>query len=133
MLHGPKRTQIRARKLRKNMSLPEVLLFGALRKRRAGLRFRRQQPAGRYILDFFCPECRLAIEVDGEAHSRGDRPERDLQRDAWLQTQGVRTLRILASDVLADLDAVVRHIVVVARGDYPSTASGGAPPPAGED
>ena len=133
MLHGPKQTQKRATQLRRNMSLPEVLLLTALRKRPAGLRFRRQHPAGPYVLDFFCPECRLAIEVDGEAHSRGDRPERDRARDAWIEAQGVKTLRIPASDVLADLEAVVRHIVVVARRDYPSTASGGPPPPPGED
>ena len=132
MLHGPKRTQNRARQLRRNMSLPEVLLLTALRKRPSGLRFRRQHPAGPYILDFFCPERRLAIEVDGEAHSRGDRPERDRVRDAWIHSQGVRTLRIPAADILADLEAVVRHIVVAARGDYPSTACGGPPPPPGE-
>jgi very-short-patch-repair endonuclease len=115
------------------MLLPEVLLLTALRKRPAGLRFRRQHPAGPYILDFFCPECRLGVEVDGEVHSRGDRPEKDRVRDSWIQAQGVRTLRILASDILADLDAVVRHVVVVARGEYPSTACGGPPPPPGED
>jgi len=115
------------------MSLPEVLLFRELRKRPDGLRFRRQHPAGRYVLDFFCPECRLAIEVDGEAHSRGDRPQRDRVRDEWVRSQGVAVLRIPASEILNDLDAVVRHIICIARGDYPSTACGGPPPPPGED
>ena len=133
MIHGPKRTQRRAKKLRRAMSLPEVVLLGALRKRPAGLRFRKQHPAGSYILDFFLPERRLAVEVDGECHARGDRPARDEIRDAWLRTRGVQVLRIPASAVLGDLDAVVRHIVVAARGDYPSTAFGGPPPPPGED
>ncbi|MFS0735740.1 endonuclease domain-containing protein [Sphingomonas sp. 1P06PA] len=134
MLHGPKITQWRARELRRAMSLPEVILWRALRERPAGLRFRRQHPAGRYILDFFCPAHRLAIEIDGEAHDRGDRPERDADRDRWLSEQGVRVIRVAARDVLGDLDAVVRHIESAALGTrYPSTSFAGPPPPPGED
>lgn len=133
MLHGPKSTQTHAKRLRRALSLPEVLLWRQLRKRPAGLRFRRQHPAGPYILDFFCAELAVAVEVDGEAHARGNRPERDEQRDVWLRRQGVRVLRIAAREVLSDLDAVVRHIVVVARGDYPSTGFAGPPPPPPEE
>jgi very-short-patch-repair endonuclease len=57
-----------ARRLRKGMSLPEVLLWQALRKRPAGFRFRRQFPLAPFVLDFACLESRLAIEVDGAAH-----------------------------------------------------------------
>ncbi len=132
MLHGPKKTQARARQLRRTMTLPEVLLWQALRRRPAGLRFRKQHPAGRYVLDFFCPARRLAVEVDGEAHNRGSQPAYDAERDQWLRDQGVRVLRIRATDVLNELDAVVRQIVAAALGaDYPSTASGGPPPPSG--
>jgi very-short-patch-repair endonuclease len=116
MLHGPKTTQDRAAKLRRELSLPEVLLWLELRKRPGGLRFRKQHPAGAYILDFFCPARRLAIEVDGEAHERGDRPERDAARDAWLTSEGVRLLRIPASEVLGNMEGVVRHIVAFASG-----------------
>jgi very-short-patch-repair endonuclease len=119
MLHGPKRTQKRARQLRRQLSLPEVLLWVELRKRPAGLKFRKQHPAGRYVLYFFCAEHRLAIEVDGEAHSRAGAPEHDTDRDAWLRVQGVRVLRIPAAAVLGDLEAVVRQIVYSIRGDYP--------------
>jgi len=115
------------------MSLPEVLLWHALRRRPGGLRFRRQHPAGCYILDFYCPKHRLAIEVDGEIHARGDQPLRDAARDAWLSRQGILVLRLPAAEILADLEAVVRHIIVIACGDYPSTAFGGPPPPPGED
>ncbi|MEN3749824.1 endonuclease domain-containing protein [Sphingomonas sp. HF-S3] len=105
----------RAKQLRRAMSLPEVLLWRELRKRPGGLKFRHQHPAGPYILDFYCAEVDLAIEVDGEVHGRGDRPERDGVRDAWLHERDVRVLRILASDVLRDLDAVILHIVTTAR------------------
>ena len=134
MIHGPSSTQAHARRLRRNLSLPEVLLWRVLRARPAGLRFRRQHPAGRYVLDFFCPSARLAVEVDGEAHGRGDRPERDALRDAWLAAQGVRVVRVRAVDVLDDLDAVVLHIVsAVPAARYPSTSFAGPPPPPGED
>lgn len=98
------------------MSLPEVLLWRELRKRPGGLKFRHQHAAGRYSLDFYCYGARLAIEVDGEAHERGDQPQFDAERDEWLRARKVRVLRIRAVEVLKDLDAVIRHIVDVARG-----------------
>ena len=134
MLHGPRDTQRRAQRLRRTLTLPEVLLWQALRKRPAGLKFRRQHPAGRYILDFYCASGRLAVEVDGEAHQRGDRAERDALRDEWLVGQGVRVCRIPAVAVLRDLEAVVRHIVNVALGALPlHQPSAGPPPPPGEE
>ncbi len=115
MLSGPESAKANARRLRRDMSLPEVLLWQALRKRPDGAKFRRQHPAGIYVLDFYCDELRLAVEVDGEAHGRGDRPARDKVRDAWLETQGVTVLRVPAVDVLRDLDAVVGGIVARVR------------------
>ncbi len=114
MLHGPKPTQTTARKLRRKMTSPEILLWQELRKRPSGLKFRHQHPAGPYILDFFCAARKLAIEVDGEVHSRSDQPERDAARDAFIATQGVRTLRIPAADILKDLGAVITHILAEA-------------------
>jgi very-short-patch-repair endonuclease len=96
------------------MTLPEVRLWLALRGNDAGLRFRRQYPAGGYVLDFYHAPSRLAVEVDGEAHERGDRPARDAQRDAWLAERGVLVVRYSARDVLAELEAVVRQIVALA-------------------
>lgn len=129
MLHGSKDTQRRARTLRQDMTLPEVLLWQELRKRPAGLRFRRQHPAGIYVLDFFCPRHRLAIEVDGEVHGRGDRPERDAVRDAWLMGEGIKVVRIPAVDVLRDLEAAVLHIIGIARRELPLRQPSGLPPP----
>ncbi len=98
------------------MSLPEVLLWRELRKKPKGAQFRRQHPAGHYVLDFFCATANLAIEVDGEAHNRGSRPARDSTRDRWLQSQGVEVMRIPAIDVLKNLDGVMQGIgAAVAR------------------
>jgi len=93
------------------MSLPEVLLWTRLRKQFAGVRFRRQHPVGRYILDFYCPSARVAVEIDGWGHNLGDQPARDERRDVWLATQGVRVLRIPADQVLSDIEGALDQIV----------------------
>ncbi|MBX9796257.1 endonuclease domain-containing protein [Sphingomonas sp.] len=120
-----------SRRLRRAMTLPEILLWQALRDRPGGLKFRRQHPSGAYTLDFYCSDARLAIEVDGEAHSRSDRPARDAVRDAWFADRGIATLRLAAADVLRDLDAVVRGIVAQACARLPlhHPAAPGGPPP----
>jgi very-short-patch-repair endonuclease len=100
-----------ARRLRRNMSLPEVLLWQILRKQPGYIKFRRQHPIGRYVLDFYVVELRLAIEIDGVGHDMGDRPERDELRNHWLESQGVRMLRVAAKDVLANPVAVADSIV----------------------
>lgn len=95
--------------------LPEVLLWQVLRRRPSGLKFRRQHPAGPYVLDFFCREAALAIEIDGANHDFGDRPIRDEEKNAWLQNEGIRVLRIPAIEVLKNLDGVVTMIVAEAE------------------
>jgi very-short-patch-repair endonuclease len=113
------------------MSLPEVLLWRELRTRPGGLKFRRQHASGPYVLDFFCSDARLAIEIDGEAHSRGERPERDAVRDAWFARFGITTIRITAADVLNDLGSVIALISNEARARLPlhHPATPGGPPP----
>ena len=98
------------------MSLPEVLLWRELRKKPDGIQYRRQHPAGPYVLDFFCATANLAIEVDGEAHSLGDRPTIDKSRDGWLASQGIRVMRIPAYEVLKNLDGVLQHISAATNG-----------------
>ena len=133
MLDKPGRTVRHARRLRRTMTVPEVALWAVLRSRPAGLKFRRQHPAGPFVLDFYCAAALLAIEVDGEAHDRGDRPERDQRRDAVLATHGIETLRVPARAVLADLDTVLRLVVAAALARMPlhhRPAAGGPPPQA---
>jgi very-short-patch-repair endonuclease len=113
------------------MSFPEVLLWKALREGPGGLKFRREHPTGEYSLDFYCSDARLAIEIDGEVHGRGDRPARDERRDAWLTTKGIVTMRVPAIELLRDLDVVLRGIVAEARSRLPlhHPAVPGGPPP----
>jgi len=106
-----------ARVLRGDMSSPEVRLWNQLRDRRVGgLKFRRQHPVEPYVLDFYCPEARLAIEVDGAQHNDDDHIRRDARRDAFLAAQGIRTLRIPAIDVFQEMDGVVATILEAAKG-----------------
>ena len=113
-LEGSASGRRNAKRLRKAMTPPEISLWLALRRNDAGLRFRRQHAAEDYVLDFYCAPARLAIEVDGEAHNRGDRPLRDVARDVWLGTQHIQVLRYSASDVLSNLESVVREIITIA-------------------
>lgn len=98
------------------MSLPEGLLWQVLRERPSGLKFRRQHPLGRYVLDFYCASARLVIEVDGESHRMGRQAERDEVRDRWLSEQGLRVVRFSVADVMGDMEAVVTAIVVASCG-----------------
>jgi very-short-patch-repair endonuclease len=106
---------LRARELRREMSLPEGLLWQVLRERPAELKFRRQHPFLRCTADFYCPSARLVVEVDGDQHSRGSTPQEDAERDAWLQERGLSVLRFDAADVLKDVESVVMAIVLAAR------------------
>lgn len=103
-----------AQRLRRAMSLPEVLLWRHLRRSPQGLRVRRQHPFGPYVLDFYSAATLLCIEVDGAAHRAGGQGERDERRDRWLAAQGVETLRITAAEVLADPQAVAEGILAYA-------------------
>ncbi|MBU1375908.1 MAG: DUF559 domain-containing protein [Alphaproteobacteria bacterium] len=106
----------RARALRKTMTGPEVILWTRLRGRTPDRpTFRRQHPVGTIILDFYCPSARLAVEVDGRTHWDDDARRKDAARDAWLESQGIATLRIPASEVYRDLGWVVDTILVRAE------------------
>ncbi|UAJ10092.1 endonuclease domain-containing protein [Glacieibacterium megasporae] len=122
-MSGVPRNVDTARRLRRDMSLPEVLLWQELRLRPGGLKFRRQHAVGEYVLDFYCSAARLAIEIDGRSHDHADRPQRDISRDAWLATQGLRCIRIPAAAVLSDASGVASWLSAQAVSPFnrPST------------
>ena len=124
-------TVVSARRLRREMTLPEALVWRELRGRPCGLKFRRQHAAGPYVFDFYCSDARVAIEIDSFAHDTAGRPERDRARDAWFARSGIATLRIPATDVLRDLHTALESIVAAARNRLPlhHPAAPGGPPP----
>ena len=121
-----------ARRLRRQMSPPEAMLWQRLRGSQIGVKVRRQHPMGPYVADFYVRECRLVIEVDGEAHDRGERPLRDTSRDNFLAKAGYRVLRIAATEILNDVDTVVEGIAALVTSPLHHPADG-PPPHAGEE
>jgi len=100
-----------ARMLRKNMTLGEILLWNELKgKKIMGYKFQRQRPMNNYVLDFYCKELSLAIEVDGDSHGYLDIQINDAIRQEKLESLGIRFLRINDEDVKEDIDFVVEEI-----------------------
>ena len=92
-----------ARNLRKRDTWAEKLLWSWLRDRRfSAYKFRRQHMFGGYILDFFCVEAFLNIELDGSQHGLPEQQKKDMQRDAWLEKAGVKVLRFWNSRLRRD-------------------------------
>ncbi|MBL0925897.1 MAG: DUF559 domain-containing protein [Sphingomonadaceae bacterium] len=116
----------RAKRLRRQLTKPELLLWQFLRTSPSGHKFRKQHPAGPFILDFFHARANLAIEIDGFVHGTGDRPERDAARDIWLAERRIDTLRISAADVLNNVEQAANAILATVEARLVSF--GKAPP-----
>ena len=108
-----KKKQKRIRKLlRKNLGLPEVILWNHLKNRQMlGYKFRRQYSVDKYVIDFYCPKLKLALELDGSSHDLDESIlEYDLKRQKFIEQYGIRFLRINNYDVLYNLDDVLEYI-----------------------
>lgn len=113
-------------------------MWRELRKRPRGLKFRRQHAAGLYVVDFFCHQARLIIEIDGSSHDMGHRPARDAVRDRWFRSNRFQVMRIRATDVLDNLEDVIDGILneanrLAARATPLRRPFGPPPPLKGED
>jgi very-short-patch-repair endonuclease len=98
----------RAQGLRAKPTWTEAKLWDRLRL--LSVRFRRQAPMGRYVVDFVCHRANLVIEVDGGVHNLPEVAVRDLERDAWLDSQGYDVLRFSTREIESDIDSVVSAI-----------------------
>jgi very-short-patch-repair endonuclease len=108
-------TVLKARRLRRPLTASEQALWATLRDNRLrGLKFRRQHPFGPYILDFFCVQAQLAVELDGSVHDQPDQKEYDANRTAYLESHGLRLLRFKNLDVERNIDDVLARILEVA-------------------
>lgn len=101
-----------ARKLRNESTLTEVLLWNELKLRPLGYDFHRQKPLLNYIVDFYCPELCLAIEVDGFSHYNEHGFNYDENRQKNLNDAGVKVLRFDDEEVLKDIENVIRTIEI---------------------
>jgi very-short-patch-repair endonuclease len=135
-------TSKRAKALRRDLTQPELMLWSRLKRRLPDQPvFRNQHPMGPYILDFYCPAAKLAVEIDGAGHGEDEQMAHDERRDWWLGQQGVAVYRTSASSVFQDADQVadaVRLMAlerIAARVAAPSTigsslrSADGPPPP----
>lgn len=99
------------RTLRNNMPKAEVILWSRLQRRQLlGCRFRRQFGVGIYVLDFYSPEARLGIELDGDSHFQEGAVKHDERRRQFIESFGIKILRFLNPDVYENLDGVLETI-----------------------
>ena len=103
---------MKAKELRKNCTDAEKFMWELLRaKRFCGLKFKRQQPIGNYIVDFICLDKRLIIELDGGQHNEKENKIKDNNRTKYLENLGYKVIRFWNNDVLQNIDGVVSEII----------------------
>ncbi|MBV9866205.1 MAG: DUF559 domain-containing protein [Abitibacteriaceae bacterium] len=108
---SPHHLTIHAKSLRQTSTSAESMLWQKLRAKQVlGLRFRRQEPIGLYITDFFCSATRLIIELDGYSHE--DKKDNDIERQSYLEQQGFMVLRFLNEEIYHNLNGVLETIEV---------------------
>jgi very-short-patch-repair endonuclease len=113
LVHNIARLKPRRRELRGRLTIAEARLWNHLKDRSLGGRkFRRQHSVGSYILDFYCPGERLAVELDGAAHDHEAAQDRDAIRTRFLQSAGIRLVRFENREVIENLEGV---LAVIAR------------------
>ena len=104
-----------ARLLRANMTDAERKLWASLRRNQLGVKFRRQVPFGRYVVDFCCPKARLVVELDGSQHHTIEGLRNDIERDDYLRRMGHEILRYTNVQILQNEDGVLQDILEHAR------------------
>ena len=108
--------KLRAKHMRENPTVAEDILWQRLRRKQVGgFHFRRQHPIGRFIVDFYCADAKLVIEVDGSVHNEPGHDEYDAERQAFLEELGLKVLRFENTQVLRETDAVVEVIAEQAK------------------
>ncbi|MBC7952265.1 MAG: endonuclease domain-containing protein [Rhodospirillaceae bacterium] len=107
----------KARDLRRNQTEAERRLWGLLRAKRYGWKFKRQQVIGPYIVDFVCLECRVIVEADGGQHAES---KHDMRRDAWLRSQGFTVVRFWNEEILEHIDGVEQRLAAALVAGAPS-------------
>lgn len=105
------------RSLRSNMPKAEALVWARLRDQQVeGCKFRRQYSVGVFVVDFYCPELKLAVEIDGPSLQRDGGAEYDSERQLFLEGKGINVLRVTNAQVYQDLNAAI-ELIIAAIGD----------------
>lgn len=109
-VHNNKIFRERRVELRRNATLAEKKLWFELRNNKLGVKFKRQHSIGGYILDFYCAEKKLIIELDGEVHDTTEAKEYDAVRDKLLSDLGYKTLRFLNTEIDKNIGSILVKI-----------------------
>lgn len=110
--YGNRELVKRARVLRGSMTRAEIILWSRLRSKKIdGYKFRRQQPILDYIVDFYCDELKLIIEVDGEIHSQNEKPKYDFRRDNILKINGYHIIRLSNLEIETEINSTTNKII----------------------
>lgn len=105
--------------LRNNSTKAEILLWKRLQRRQLdGMKFRRQHSIGRYVVDFYCPDARLAVELDGTFHGSEKQAVKDSLKQDYIEGLGITILRFYNDDVLKNIEGVLTAILA-AKTDHP--------------
>lgn len=112
LVHNNQILEDRRKELRRNQTKTEEVLWWYLRDKKLGFKFKRQHSISGYILDFYCPEKKLIIELDGEVHNTKEAKEYDMVRDKFFKDLGYITLRFLNKEVEDDIGKVLDKIKV---------------------
>ena len=103
----------RRRELRRNQTDAEKALWAKVRNQQFfGMKFLRQYSIGPYILDFYCPTVKLAVELDGGQHNQSDKRERDAARSEYLKAQRIDVMRLWNNEVLLDIESVLSKLAL---------------------
>jgi cyclase len=100
----------RAKDLRNNLTHAEMVLWGFLKTKPLGYKFRRQHPIGIYIADFFCYKLKFVIELDGPVHNKEDVRKRDIERQKILESEGLGVFRFTNEEVMRYPERVIEKI-----------------------
>jgi len=110
-LHNLKSQKNKRRQLRKNQTEPEKRFWSWVRNKQLGTKFRRQQGIGKYIIDFYCAEFGLIIEIDGDSHYTEDAEQYDNERTTFLESKGFQVIRFTNLDVMQNKEGVLQAVV----------------------
>lgn len=123
--YNKKSEQQKRRSLRNNLTYCEKIVWLHLRKKQLGYRFLRQYSVDHFVIDFYCPELKLAIELDGDIHNLPEQKDYDIARQKYLEAFGIKFIRIKNEEFLGNpnkaFSKIEKKIVLIVKKKSPST------------
>jgi very-short-patch-repair endonuclease len=110
-IHNNKKQKLIRKNLRNNMTKAEIIFWSKLKGKQLGYKFRRQHGIGNYIVDFYCPELRLIIELDGYPHGFDSQIKKDKERQNFLESLGFVVYRYMNNDIVNNLNGVLDDLI----------------------